>query len=210
MSRPGGRARWTSGARASPDEARHERLDPIQLQVISGSLRAACEEMGAVLIRSARSSNIKERHDASTALFDRQRRDGDAGRAHPRPSRLDARRGGGDPGRGPRAWQLWVLNDPFAGGTHLPDITVITPVLVDGALLGFAAEPRAPRRRRRAHPRVDARGQPHAGGRGRRDRPDPPGRGHPERAVRANAPAGRARSGPARPAGRQPHWARCA
>ena len=33
----------------------------------------------------------------------------------------------------------WVLNDPFAGGTHLPDITVITPVLIDGVLLGFAA-----------------------------------------------------------------------
>ena len=45
-------------------------LDPIELQVIAGALRAACEEMGAVLIRSAHSSNIKERRDASTALFD--------------------------------------------------------------------------------------------------------------------------------------------
>ena len=45
-------------------------LDPIELQVLSGALRAGCEEMGVVLIRSAHSSNIKERRDASTGLFD--------------------------------------------------------------------------------------------------------------------------------------------
>jgi N-methylhydantoinase B len=114
-------------------------LDPIQLQVITGALRAACEEMGAVLIRSARSSNIKERHDASTALFDRH---GEmVMQAEHIPVHL---------GSMPAAVEAvleedhaqgtpWVLNDPFAGGTHLPDITVITPVLVDGVLLGFAA-----------------------------------------------------------------------
>ena len=45
-------------------------LDPIELQVVTGALRSACEEMGVVLVRSAHSSNIKERRDASTALFD--------------------------------------------------------------------------------------------------------------------------------------------
>ena len=45
-------------------------LDPISLQVLVGALRSACEEMGAVLIRSAHSSNIKERRDCSTAIFD--------------------------------------------------------------------------------------------------------------------------------------------
>ena len=45
-------------------------LDPIALQVMIGGLRAACDEMGAALIRSAYSANIKERHDCSTALFD--------------------------------------------------------------------------------------------------------------------------------------------
>ena len=45
--------------------------DPIELALVMGALRAACEEMGVVLIRSAHSSNIKERRDASTALFDR-------------------------------------------------------------------------------------------------------------------------------------------
>ena len=47
-----------------------DRLDPIALQVMLGALRAACDEMGAVLVRSAHSANVKERRDASTALFD--------------------------------------------------------------------------------------------------------------------------------------------
>jgi N-methylhydantoinase B len=47
-----------------------QRLDPVTLQVMIGGLRAACEEMGAALIRSAYSANIKERRDCSTALFD--------------------------------------------------------------------------------------------------------------------------------------------
>jgi N-methylhydantoinase B len=115
-------------------------LDPIELQVISGALRAACEEMGAALIRSAHSSNIKERHDASTALFDP---DGEmAMQAEHIPVHL-----GSMPaavaailGEDHSAGVSWVLNDPFAGGTHLPDITVITPVLTSrGELLGFAA-----------------------------------------------------------------------
>jgi len=118
-------------------------VDPIQLQVILGALRATCEEMGAVLIRSAHSANIKERRDASTALFDA------AGemvmQAEHIPVHLGAmpaavaavRDEAHAPGR------AWVLNDPYRGGTHLPDITVITPIFAsdDGAgeLLGFAA-----------------------------------------------------------------------
>src|SRR5947209_1679115 len=44
--------------------------DPVELRILTGALRAICEEMGAVLIRSAHSANITERRDASTALFD--------------------------------------------------------------------------------------------------------------------------------------------
>jgi N-methylhydantoinase B len=105
---------------------------PIELQVLTGALRAACEEMGLVLIRSAHSSNIKERRDASTALFDP---DGEmVMQAEHIPVHLGAM---------PAAVAAvlhekhvpgvsWILNDPFAGGTHLPDITVITPVFDRG------------------------------------------------------------------------------
>jgi N-methylhydantoinase B len=117
-------------------------LDPIELQVLTGALRAACEEMGVALIRSARSSNIKERRDASTALFDS---DGQMiMQAEHIPVHLGAMPAAvaavlGEP-HSPGV--SWVLNDPFAGGTHLPDITVITPVFAGAGgdrLLGFAA-----------------------------------------------------------------------
>ncbi len=114
-------------------------VDPIALQVLAGGMRAACEEMGAALIRSAYSANIKERHDCSTALFDA---DGElVMQAEHIPVHLgsmpdavaavldEVQRPGGS----------WILNDPYRGGTHLPDITLIDPVFLDGALLGFAA-----------------------------------------------------------------------
>ncbi|HYM56053.1 MAG TPA: hydantoinase B/oxoprolinase family protein [Solirubrobacteraceae bacterium] len=118
-------------------------LDPIELQVIAGALRAACEEMGVVLIRSAHSSNIKERRDASTALFDL--RGEMVMQAEHIPVHLGSMPAavaavlGEDHSPG----VSWILNDPFAGGTHLPDITVITPVFAPGGagglLIGFAA-----------------------------------------------------------------------
>jgi N-methylhydantoinase B len=115
-------------------------LDPIELQVVTGALRAACEEMGVVLIRSAHSSNIKERRDASTALFDR---DGQmVMQAEHIPVHLGAMPAAVAAvlGEHHRAGVSWVLNDPFAGGTHLPDITVITPVFAPaGEPIGFAA-----------------------------------------------------------------------
>jgi N-methylhydantoinase B len=117
-------------------------LDPIELQVLTGALRAACEEMGVALIRSARSSNIKERRDASTALFDP---DGQmVMQAEHIPVHLGAMPAAVAAVLGERhaPGVSWILNDPFAGGTHLPDITVITPVFAKappGLLLGFAA-----------------------------------------------------------------------
>ncbi len=114
-------------------------IDPVELQVLSGALRSICEEMGAVLIRSAHSANIKERRDASTALFTA------AGemvmQAEHIPVHLGAmpaavaavRDEDHAPGRS------WILNDPYRGGTHLPDITVVTPVFADEHLIAFAA-----------------------------------------------------------------------
>ena len=129
------------GARVRHDPAGEARVsvDPITLRVVSGALRAACEEMGAVLVKASHSANIKERRDASCALFDAEGQM--VMQAEHIPVHLGAMPdavaavAGEDHADG----TPWVLNDPFAGGTHLPDITVITPVLDDGELLGFAA-----------------------------------------------------------------------
>jgi N-methylhydantoinase B len=114
-------------------------LDAIELQLMLGALHAACGEMGALLVRAAHSPNIKERRDASSALFDAR---GELiMQAEHIPVHLGAmpaavaavRDREQQPGRS------WILNDPFAGGTHLPDITVISPAHFDGRLIGFAA-----------------------------------------------------------------------
>src|SRR5436189_2023364 len=115
------------------------RLDPIALQVMAGALRAACDEMGAVLVRSAHSANIKERRDASSALFDERGRM--VMQAEHIPVHLGAMPSAvaavlhedHEPG------VAWILNDPYRGGTHLPDITVISPVFWEGELVGFSA-----------------------------------------------------------------------
>ena len=106
---------------------------------MAGALASACEEMGAVLIRSAHSANIKERRDCSAAVFDP--RGEMAMQAEHIPVHL-----GSMPAsvravidRDHRPGVSWFLNDPYAGGTHLPDITVVTPVFAGERLLGFAA-----------------------------------------------------------------------
>src|SRR4051794_36352047 len=104
-----------------------------------GALRAACEEMGVVLVRSAHSANIKERRDASTGLFDASGQMVMQAEHIPvhlgaMPAAvaavLDEDHADGD---------AWILNDPYRGGTHLPDITAVSPVFADGELVGFAA-----------------------------------------------------------------------
>ncbi len=114
-------------------------LDPITLQVMVGALRAACDEMGVVLVRSAHSANIKERRDASTGLFDAEGQM--VMQAEHIPVHLGAMPASVEavlheehaPG------DAWILNDPYRGGTHLPDITVVSPLFVDEELAGFAA-----------------------------------------------------------------------
>ena len=99
---------------------------PVELQVIGASLRAIAEEMGAALVRSAFSANIKERRDCSTALFDER------GRMVTQAEHIPVHLGAmpeavaavmaHDPAPG----EPWILNDPYAGGTHLPDLTIVT------------------------------------------------------------------------------------
>ncbi len=114
-------------------------IDPVELQILTGALRAICEEMGAVLIRSAHSANIKERRDASTALFDPH---GEmVMQAEHIPVHLGAMPAAVaavlEEDHAPD--RAWILNDPYRGGTHLPDITVITPVFAGEDLIAFAA-----------------------------------------------------------------------
>jgi N-methylhydantoinase B len=106
----------------------------VRLQVVGYALRAVAEEMGAALIRSAFSANIKERRDCSTAIFDA------AGRmiaqAEHIPVHLGAMPASVDAVRAldPGPDDVFIVNDPYAGGTHLPDVT-----LVSRTELGFAA-----------------------------------------------------------------------
>src|SRR3954463_14178852 len=105
----------------------------IELQVLGSALRSIAEEMGAVLIRASFSANIKERRDCSTALFDERGRM--IAQAEHIPVHLGAMpdavaavmRLGLEPG------EVAILNDPYTGGTHLPDVT-----LVSRTDLGFA------------------------------------------------------------------------
>jgi N-methylhydantoinase B len=106
----------------------------IQLQVLGHALRTVAEEMGAALIRSAFSANIKERRDCSTALFD------DRGRMVAQAEHIPVHLGAMPDAvaavmeHRPARTDVFVLNDPFAGGTHLPDITLVSRTDV-----GFAA-----------------------------------------------------------------------
>jgi N-methylhydantoinase B len=98
----------------------------VQLQVLGSALRAVAEEMGSALVRSAFSANIKERRDCSTALFDERGRM--IAQAEHIPVHLGAMPDAvaavmeHEPGRD----EVFILNDPFAGGTHLPDITLVS------------------------------------------------------------------------------------
>ena len=99
---------------------------PVELQVIASGLRAIAEEMGAVLVRSAFSANIKERRDCSTALFD------EVGRMVTQAEHIPVHLGAMPEAvaavraHDPPLGEPWILNDPFAGGTHLPDLTIVT------------------------------------------------------------------------------------
>ena len=121
-------------------------VDPVRLEIFNNLFMAIAEEMGVALQSTAVSVNIKERLDFSCALFDAE---GSLIANAPHiPVHLGSMgeslrtiieaRGGGRDGRGIRRGDAYVLNDPYRGGTHLPDITVIMPVFY-----GEEAEPSA-------------------------------------------------------------------
>ena len=109
------------------------RIDPVDLSVYLHAMRSIAEEMGTALRRTAISPNIKERRDYSCAVFDGQARVlamGDHMPVHlgSMPMSVEA----AVRARELRPGDLVVLNDPYAGGTHLPDITMVLPVFLPG------------------------------------------------------------------------------
>jgi N-methylhydantoinase B len=115
-----------------------ERLDPVTLSVLASALAGIAEEMGAVLIRGAYSSNIKERRDCSTALFDGR------GRMVAQAEHIPVHLGAMPEAvaaimrHDPRPGDVFAINDPYSGGTHLPDITLVSPVAPKGEIIGYA------------------------------------------------------------------------
>jgi len=120
--------------RSDPD------LDPVALEVLRNQLEGVAEEMGQVLVRGAYSPNIKERRDCSTALFDADGRM--VAQAEHIPVHLGAmpEAVAAVRARDPVPGEVWALNDPFAGGTHLPDVTLVSPLSPAGAdgTVGYA------------------------------------------------------------------------
>ena len=121
---------------------RNDAIDPITLEVLRNRLEAIAQEMQDALVRSAYSNIIKEGHDCSAALFDT------GGEVIAQATALPAQLGvlptavkrmvamfEGQLSDG----DVLILNDPYDGGTHLPDICLIAPVVKDGAVAAYAA-----------------------------------------------------------------------
>ena len=113
-------------------------MDGITLSVLVSALTGIAEEMGSVLVRSAYSSNIKERRDCSTALFDARGRM--VAQAEHIPVHLGAmpEAVAAVIARDPRPGDVFAVNDPYSGGTHLPDVTLVSQLVDGDQVLGYA------------------------------------------------------------------------
>ncbi|MCL0103802.1 hydantoinase B/oxoprolinase family protein [Dehalococcoidia bacterium] len=118
-------------------------VDPITLEVVKNSLIEISEEMGVTLKRASYSPNIKERNDFSCALFREDSRM--ISQAEHLPVHLGSmifsvKQALEDFGiENIEDGDMVVLNDPYRGGTHLPDITLIAPIYYNGELVAFSA-----------------------------------------------------------------------
>jgi N-methylhydantoinase B len=121
----------------TPDENR-ETIDPVTLEILRNQLESVATEMGHVLIRGAYSPNIKERQDCSTALFDASGRM--VAQAEHIPVHLGAMPDAVDIvlEKDPKPGDVFIVNDPFAGGTHLPDITLVSTIAPNDEVIGYA------------------------------------------------------------------------
>ncbi len=120
-------------------------LDAMSLEIFGGLFMSIAEEMGTVLRRSALSTNIRDRLDFSCAVFDRE--GGLIANAPHIPVHLGAMsasiRAVRDAFTDVRAGELFATNDPYAGGSHLPDVTVVAPIHDDRGTLRFWTAVRA-------------------------------------------------------------------
>ena len=121
---------------------KRDQIDPARLAIFEALIASVAEEMGAALRHTALSPNIKERRDYSCAVFNPQ---GDllAQAAHI-PVHLGAMPESVQAVAGLAPWapgDIAILNDPFLGGTHLPDVTMVSPVFAgkSARLIGFVA-----------------------------------------------------------------------
>jgi len=126
-----------------PDAASERSVDPVTLEVLRNACTAVAEEMNATLVRTAHSPNITDRRDCSCALFD------PAGAMISQAENIPVHLGAMphsvaaaldafppdtlDPG------DAVLLNDPYAGGAHLPDLTLVAPIHAEGELVAIAA-----------------------------------------------------------------------
>jgi N-methylhydantoinase B/oxoprolinase/acetone carboxylase alpha subunit len=130
------------GTHAGPPEGERVSLDPASLQILISRLGGIADEMGAVLRRAAYSPNIKERADCSAALFTA------GGELLAQAEHIPVHLGSmpasvaaviAAAGARPQPGDELVVNDPFAGGTHLNDITLVAPCFVEDVLVGWVA-----------------------------------------------------------------------
>ena len=115
-------------------------MNPIELSLFSSRIAAVCDEMGAVLQRAALSSNIKDRLDFSCAVFDPQGLL--CAQAAHIPVHLGSMAYAMQGIVGSLEWRsgdMVIVNDPYLGGTHLPDVTLIAPLFVENVLAGYVA-----------------------------------------------------------------------
>ncbi len=115
-------------------------MSPIELAILVSRVESICQEMGIVLRQAAFSPNIKDRLDFSCALFDA------SGELFAQAAHIPVHLGSMAyamqsivTGVEWRPGDILALNDPFLGGTHLPDVTLVSPVFIEQELLGFVA-----------------------------------------------------------------------
>jgi N-methylhydantoinase B len=130
----------TGDTAGEDDDADSSEIDPVTLEVLRNGFESVAEEMSANLVRTSYSPNIKERKDCSSAVFDA------GGRMLAQAENIPVHLGAMpysvravvdslDLGPGDTA----IHNSPFSGGAHLPDITFVSPVYIDGDLVAYVA-----------------------------------------------------------------------